>query len=319
MVAEAGTGAAMRVLLVITDSPHYAGTGFAEAWTAALERRGCEVERLARTPPAWATDGPPAGRWDLAIAHVLVEEVAAFAPTMRLASLLESCGAPLLNPLSAIVTSADKLATHAVWAAHGLLQPATVPLAEASPWPAGGQSMVLKPALGDGARHIALVGSLAAARAVEAGWRADEAAGGERRGTALLQEWIAEPRCVRLFATPDHTSPAYEKSRHPGALITHGTVYERIYAPPPSMAELAQRMVATLGGGLMGVDVLVDGDGRPWALEANAPFGFDVTDDAQGDFVAAAAVAAAARHGSRGSAPGDAASGVPVPPVSAAA
>ena len=283
----------MRVLLVITDSPHYAGTGFAEAWTAALERRGCEVERLARIPPGWATQGPPRGRWDIAIPHVLVEEVASFAPTMQLASLLESCGVPLLNPLAAIVTSADKLASHAVWAAHGLPQPATVPLAETETWPAGSRPMVLKPALGDGARHIALADSLAAARAVEAAWRADEAAGGERRGTPLLQEWITEPRCVRLFATAGETSAAYEKSRDPGALITHGTVYERIYTPPPAMAELARSMVATLGGGLMGVDILVDADDRYWALEANAPFGFDVTDDAQGDFVAGAAVAAA--------------------------
>ena len=283
----------MRVLLVITDSPHYAGTGFAEAWTAALERRGCEVERLARIPPDWATQGGPRDRWDVGIAHVLVEEVAAFAETMQLASLLETSGVRLLNPLPAIVTSSDKLASHAVWAAHRLPQPATVPLAHVEAWPPDGRPMVLKPTLGDGARHIALVESLSEARAVEASWREDEAAGGERRGAALLQQWIPEPRCVRLFATPQRTSAAYEKSRHAGALITHGTVYESIYEPPPAMAELARRMVATLGGGLMGVDILVDAAGRHWALEANAPFGFDVTDPAQGDFVAAAAVAAA--------------------------
>jgi hypothetical protein len=127
---------------------------------------------------------------------------------------------------------------------------------------------------------------------------------------------------VRLFATPEETSPAYEKPRHPGALITHGTVYERIYAPPPAMAELARRMVATLGGGLMGVDILVDADGRHWALEANAPFGFDVTDDAQGDFVAGAAVAAAMRTGAgataAGAGAGAGAGDEPTPPVAAA-
>ena len=292
----------MRVLLVMTDSVHYAGTGFAEAWTAALERRGCEVERLARIPPGWATHGPPPQRWDIVIPHVLVEEVAAFGATMQLASLLETCGAALLNPLAAIVTSSDKLATHAVWAAEGLPQPVTASLGHVDTWPAEGRPMVVKPALGDGARHIAMVDSLAAARAVEAGWRADEAAGGERRGAALLQEWIPEPRCVRLYATPERTSPAFEKSRRPGALITHGTVYERICEPPPAMAALARRMVAALGGGLMGVDILVDANGRQWALEANAPFGFDITDPAQGDFVAGAAVAAAAR--SRGTGAG---------------
>ncbi len=278
----------------MTVSPHYAGTGFAEAWTEALRRRGCEVDRLAAIPPEWATQGPPRERWQMVIPHVLVEEVAAFSATMQVAALLETAGVPMLNPLSAIVTSSDKLATHATWAAHGLRQPATAALAHIDAWPAPGRPLVLKPTLGDGARHIVLVESLAEARAVERQWREDEAVGGERRGAALLQEWVSEPRCVRLFATPLHTSPAYEKSRHPGALITHGTVYERIYEPPPAMADLARRMVATLGGGLMGVDILVDATGEPWALEANAPFGFDITDPAQGDFVAGAAIAAAA-------------------------
>jgi glutathione synthase/RimK-type ligase-like ATP-grasp enzyme len=59
------------------------------------------------------------------------------------------------------------------------------------------------------------------------------------------------------------------------------------------MAELAQAMVAGLGGGLMGVDVLVARDGRLLALEANAPFGFDVTDPEQGRWVARAALARA--------------------------
>jgi hypothetical protein len=53
-------------------------------------------------------------------------------------------------------------------------------------------------------------------------------------------------------------------------------------------------MVAALGGGLMGVDVLTDAGGRHWALEANAPFGFDVTDPEQTRFLAGAALEAVA-------------------------
>jgi hypothetical protein len=40
----------------------------------------------------------------------------------------------------------------------------------------------------------------------------------------------------------------------------------------------------------MGVDVLVEPGGRLLALEANAPFGFDVTDPEQGRWVARAAL-----------------------------
>jgi [lysine-biosynthesis-protein LysW]---L-2-aminoadipate ligase len=279
------------VALLMTDAPFYAGTGYARAWTTALEAEGARVHRLTGLPSSWAAGGPPTGL-SLVVDHVLVEEVAAYGPVLHAAAVLEAAGVPLLNPVTALLTSSDKLATAAVWASAGLPQPRTWDLDETSRWPVEGP-LVLKPALCDGARHIGLVHDLDQARAVVRGWRDDEARGGERRGRALLQEWVREPACVRLFATPDDVSLAYEKSRHPGALITHGTVYPRTYPPPPEMADLARAMVATLGGGLMGVDVLVDGDGRCWALEANAPFGFDVTDQEQGRWVARAALSRA--------------------------
>jgi len=283
------------ILIVYTDSTHYQGVGYREAWIEALNREGATVEVLAAPPAGWGRTGPPRGRWDLVIPHVLVEEVAAFSPTLRLAALLEAAGVPLLNPVTAILASSDKLTTHALWAAHGLPQPAVWPLEGLPVWPARDRPLVLKPSWCDGARHIALVDGLEAARRIEAAWREDEAAGGERRGPALLQEWIEEPACVRLFATPHEVSPAYEKDRHPGALITHGTVYPRIYDPAPELDALARRAVAALGGGLMGLDVLIDRDGRNHVLEANAPFGFDITDPAQGTFVARAAIATAER------------------------
>jgi len=287
----------VRILLVYTDSPHYQGAGYREAWVDALTREGASVEVLAATPAAWARSGPPDGRWDLVIPHVLVEEVVAFSPTLRLATLLEAAGVPLLNPVSAVLASSDKLTTHALWAAHGLPQPRVWPLAGLPVWPAPGRPLVLKPSYCDGARHIALVHTLAEARRAAEGWRADEARGGEPRGPALVQEWIEEPACVRIFATPREVSRAYEKDRHPGALVTHGTVYPRIYDAPPELAALARRAVAALGGGLMGLDVLIGRDGRHHALEANAPFGFDITDRAQGAFVARAAIGIAERAG----------------------
>ncbi len=281
----------MHVALVITDISWYEPTGYAAEWIRALEAEGATVDRLAGLP----ADGLP-GRYDLAIAHVLAEEVAGFAPTFRLAALLEAAGVPLLNPVAALVASADKLLTHAAWAAAGIAQPATRELDGA--WPEPGRRMVLKPALGDGARDIALVADLDEARAVEAGWRADEAAGGNPRGAALLQEWVEEPACLRLFATPHTTSAAYEKGRDPGALVTSGS-YPRSAPPSPEVAGLARRMVAALGGGLMGVDVLVAADGRVLALEANAPFGWDVTDLDLGAWLAREALTLARRGRAR--------------------
>ena len=281
----------MRIGLIYTDADFYAGAGFDAAWARALGELGCEVDVLPEAPASWAVDGPPLDRWDLVVPHVLVEEVAAFAPTLRAAALLEAAGVPLLNPTAALLASSDKLTTHAVWAAAGVDQPQTWDLDRVDRWPGAGDApLVLKPSLCDGARHIAFVRSLGEARERVGAWREDEARGGERRGAALLQEWVAEPRCARIFATPERTSQAFEKAREPGALVTHGTVYPHVYDPPEAMAALAMRMVAALGGGLMGVDVLVDADGRHLALEANAPFGFDVTDPGQGRFVAQCAV-----------------------------
>ncbi|MGQ7298176.1 ATP-grasp domain-containing protein [Quadrisphaera sp. KR29] len=282
----------MRAALVITDEDFYAGTGYAEVWERTLGELGWDVERIARVPPSWGSAGPEPGRYDLAVPHVLVEEVAVFGATMRAAAALELAGVPVLNPLSCVVASSDKLVTAAVWAAAGIPQPDVHDLADLTAWPRPGERMVLKPALCDGGRHVQLVDHLEQARAVVAGWRADEAAGGERRGAALLQEWVREPEVVRVFATPQEVSLAYVKTRPPGALVSGGR-YVRVEAPSAAVAGLARRMVASLGGGLMGLDVLVEPDGRVLALEANAPFGFDVQDHEQGRWVARAAVARA--------------------------
>jgi [lysine-biosynthesis-protein LysW]--L-2-aminoadipate ligase len=284
----------VRVLLIHSEDPEYRSIGYADAWRGALEERGCDVELLGHLPSLWAHDGVPS--YDLAISHVLVEEVVAYQPTLKVAAALEATGTPLLNSVRAIVASSDKLLTHALWASAGVAQPATWDLEAVDRWPGrDGTPLVLKPSYCDGARHIGLVRSLAEAREQVAAWREDEARGGERRGPALLQEWVEDPACVRIFATPDECSLAYEKHRDDGDLVTSGTVYPRVYEAPPAMAELAQRMVAALGGGLMGVDVLTDASGRHLALEANAPFGFDVTDPEQGRFVARAALRVARR------------------------
>ena len=271
----------MRVLLVYTDADFYAGTGYDAAWRTALEAEGATVEQLARVPERWYRDGPPRDV-DLVVAHVLAEEVIACGETLRAAALLEQAGIPLLNPTATLVASADKLATHAIWAAAGLRQPRTWSLGHLGTWPVGaGEELVVKPTWGDGARDIVMAASLEDARAAAAPQE------------ALVQERVVEPEVARVFATPWSTSKAYWKAREPGALVTHGTTYPRSGWPEEAVADLAKRMVATLGGGLMGVDVLQDEAGELWALEANAPFGFDVTDPEQGQWVARAALEAA--------------------------
>lgn len=284
----------MRALLVYTDAHFYAQAGYDTAWRTALEAEGAEVDQIAGVPEPWHREGPPEDV-DLVVAHVLVEELVAGGDTLRAATLLEQAGAPMLNSVAALTASGDKLVAHALWAGRSLPQPATWALDGLDVWPVDGGQLVVKPAWGDGARDIELVGDLDAARALAGTWAQEDRTSRRKRGPVMLQERVVDPDVIRLFATPERCSTAYEKSREPGALVTHGTTYPVQYAPGAELAGLAQAMVAAVGGGLMGVDVLRDRDGRLLALEANGPFGFDVTDDEQGRWIAQAALDRAAR------------------------
>ncbi len=86
-------------MLIHSEDPAYRAIGYADAWQRALEERGGEVEVLGRLPAEWATDGVPA--YDLAVSHVLVEEVVAYAPTLKLAAALEAAGTPLASSRAA--------------------------------------------------------------------------------------------------------------------------------------------------------------------------------------------------------------------------
>ena len=81
MTGTAGRRAACGSCWSSPTLPGTSRTGYAAAWVAALEDEGAVVERLAALPASWAAHGPQ--QTDLVIGHVLVEEVAAFAPTLQ--------------------------------------------------------------------------------------------------------------------------------------------------------------------------------------------------------------------------------------------
>ena len=183
-------------------------------------------------------------------------------------SALEGDGVLSTNSSRAILLSQDKHTTHKKWQRIGLSQPKTYQLKNKLGWPKRGQPLILKPNHGSEGKHVQLVYSLREARSIARQWSDD----------ALLQEYLHDPVCLRVIATPSSVLSAYEKVL-PGALVKNiglGATRKKVELDANTRL-LAQNMVAGVGGGIMGVDILIKND-RAYALEANASFGIDSTD-----------------------------------------
>ena len=244
---------------------------YREAWVRGLEAKGVTVKVLSGSLRPTAGDL----NTSFVIPHVLVDDYVCNSPLWQLACWFEVNNTPMLNSAASLALTSDKYATYQVWSQHHLQQPATFLLDELTKWPLPNKKMVLKPSYCDGGRWIQWATSLAEAKDVVAAWRKHESQGGEIRGRALLQEYIEQPTCIRVIAGPDTCLVGYEKVTSPGHLLSQGH-NRHIFEPSPELKTFAQNMVKSCGGGLMGVDIL-EKDGVYFALEANGPFGFDVT------------------------------------------
>ncbi len=184
------------------------------------------------------------------------------------AQTLQELGVPTLNSMSAIAASSDKWQSSSLWAKAGINQPRTYLLNESFSWLTDCSHMILKPRFGHSGENVYLVRSLS------------EAQGKSEliEGDSIIQEYIVEPICLRIIATPTEIISAYEKVL-PGAVVVNieKGATRKSFKVSENVLNTANRMVKALGGGLMGVDILVK-DSEVYALEANVPFGFDDED-----------------------------------------
>ena len=174
--------------------------------------------------------------------------------------------ARLLTPESAIAPSSDKLLMTQTFGKQGLPQPWTC-LALSFVWGTRQSPVIVKPRLGHSGANIHLIAN-----------REDFES--YRNEDFLVQRFIENAECIRVIASPSTALSSYKKIS-PGeefiASIERGA-RRKALTPSESIKQLAQSMVAAMGGGLMGVDILQSSEGI-FALETNIPFGFDVHDE----------------------------------------
>lgn len=235
-------------------------------WHTWLKEAGHTVEPISTLPDDLQQR---ATNFDLSIPIVTIQDyVDHSSGRFEAAAILEQAGVATLNPATAIAASSDKKTTYEIWQKHSILQPKTYVLDDLNAWPDIPTRAILKPVFGHSGDRISLVDSLEQAKDTAKDWK----------GGGLLQEYLAEPQCIRVIASPATVMTAYEKVS-PGEAVVNVDrgASRKTIAPSPELNLLAKKMVESLGGGLMGVDILKKGN-KLYALEANVPFGFDEND-----------------------------------------
>jgi RimK family alpha-L-glutamate ligase len=212
--------------------------------------------------------------------------------TRRLGVLhaLRELGVPVWNDARAIERCVDKsttsfllshagIATPATWAVEG--RAAALAVAERE-CPAG--PLVLKPLFGSQGRGLRLIAS-------GADLPPPETVG----GVYYLQRYLAAGsgtfRDHRLFVCAGSVVAAMTRQAQIWVTNVRQGAETLPFSPSAGMVDLAVRAAACAGACYAGVDVLVDGDGRPWVLEVNSMPGWKGLQRVAGSSVAGHIVA----------------------------
>ncbi len=107
-----------------------------------------------------------------------------------------------------------------------------------------------------------------------------------------LCEYVADALHWRLVVVGERVVAAYPNPTMPGDFRSAPSEDPREYRgeAPAGLGEVAVRAVAAFGVEFGGVDVLVDGAGRPWVLEVNSPCYYPQAQEVAGIDVAGAMV-----------------------------
>ena len=187
------------------------------------------------------------------------------------ALVLSASGTPLLNSIAALLCCADKAVGGELMRRAGLYVPATWILGPDDPLPQRDHAWVVKPRVGAHQSAVEVFHDRQAAQRYLSGCASEQVVQARIAG----RQWrvIATPtRAVRTYTMP---LDARGVTALPDGMPR--TVVDR---PGRELEGVAVTAVGALAGDVLGVDVIEDADGRYWALEGNAGFGFNLGDAA---------------------------------------
>lgn len=233
-------------------------------WKRWLESSGLKVDLIDGATSFAAAQGY---QYDLVVPLISIKDFVE-QDNARMAALryFSGRGTRLLTPESAMAPASDKLLMAQAFEKNGVPQPWTCP-AQSFTWGVRQPPVIVKPRFGHSGNNIHLVSR-----------RQDFEQ--YRHADFLAQRFVANAECIRVIASPTAVLISYKKVAPEGEFIANvdrGARRETL-TPSETITRLARAMVAAMGGGLMGVDILQSPEGI-LALETNVPFGFDVHDE----------------------------------------
>jgi [lysine-biosynthesis-protein LysW]--L-2-aminoadipate ligase len=193
------------------------------------------------------------------------------ARALAVGELLESAGTPTVNAPSVIACCGDKLRTSLALAAAGVPAPRTVvalgPEAAMEAMERIGFPVVVKPVVGSWGRLSAVVRDRETASIV---LEHREALQSPQRHVTYVQELVDSGGSdLRMIVVGDEVLGAVRRvGRDWRANVARGGE-STPFVPGDELVKLALDAARAVGGGILGVDLVEDGDRRPLVLEVN--------------------------------------------------
>ena len=242
-----------------------------------LAQRGIDVE-VVDDRELIVTLAQPVRRWD-----AVLERSISQTRGLALTRVLESWGVPTINPHAVAATCASKLDTSTALEAAGVPTPATAvafsPEAALLAAEGLGYPVVLKPVTGSWGRLLARINDRDSAEAL---FEHKALLGGPEHSVFYLQRHVDKPgRDIRAFVVGDEVICAiYRESEHWVTNTARGAT-TRDCPVDATLHRLALSAAAAVGGGVLAIDLLEDGDAL-LVSEVNATMEFKNSIDVTG-------------------------------------
>jgi [lysine-biosynthesis-protein LysW]---L-2-aminoadipate ligase len=243
----------------------------------ALVHSGMDVE-IVDDRELTCTLAHPIRRWD-----AVLERSISQTRGLAITRVLESWGIPVVNRHAVASMCASKLDTSAALDAAGVPTPATAvaftPEAALRAAEDLGYPVVLKPVTGSWGRLLAKINDRDAAEAL---FEHKAVLGGPEHSIFYLQRHVEKPgRDIRSFVVGDEVICAIYRDAEHWVTNTARGATTRNCPVDPTLRQLSLRAAVAVGGGVLAVDLLEDGD-RLLVSEVNATMEFKNSIDVTG-------------------------------------